>query len=183
MFSVGPWTPTSRGLCIFAVAKFLVLATEELDCSRRGLQRLPTELDARFASFCVGQANKQRAVALRQQNNASHAVSLQRTHSTSFASIAPDLDVRSSARTRRNPRVLACLLPIWPEVLRGNHNTRHLRRSYSMAGQTLIARTQRVPFSTVGLPRPGGPAGGNFVARRSRSPCLPRRPRLRRSCS
>ncbi len=37
-----------------------------------------------------------------------------------------------------------------------------------------------VPFLTVGLPRP---AGGNFVARRSRSPCLPRRPRLRRSCS
>ena len=52
------------GACVsFAVAKFLVLATEELDCSRRGLQRLPTELDARFASSCVGQANKQRAVA------------------------------------------------------------------------------------------------------------------------
>ena len=73
------------GACVsFAVAKFLVLATEELDCSRRGLQRLPTELDARFASSCVGQANKQRAVALRQHNNASHAVSLQRTVSTSF---------------------------------------------------------------------------------------------------
>ena len=108
MFSVGP---RPGGLCIFCRRQILVLATEELDCSRRGLQRLPTELDARFASSCVGQANKQRAVA--QQNNASHAVSLQRTHSTSFASIAPDLDVRSSARTRRNPRVLACLLQLW----------------------------------------------------------------------
>ena len=84
------------GACVsFAVAKFLVLATEELDCSRRGLQRLPTELDARFASSCVGQANKQRAVALRQHNNASHAVSLQRTHSTSYSSIAAD---QTSAR-------------------------------------------------------------------------------------
>ena len=52
-------------------------------------------------------------------------------------------DVRSRARTRRNPRVLACLLHLWLEVLRGNHNIRHLRRSYSMAGQKLIARTQR----------------------------------------
>ncbi len=31
------------------------------------------------------------------------------------------LDVRSRARTRRNPRVLACLLQLWLEVLRGNH--------------------------------------------------------------
>ena len=89
----------------------------------------------------MGQANKRRAVALRQQ----------RITRSLFAAYSLDLvrinrrtlDVRSRARTRRNPRVLACLLQLWLEVLRGNHNTRHLRRSNSMAGQKLIARTQR----------------------------------------
>ena len=69
------------------------------------------------------------------------------------------------------------------EVLRGNHNTRHLRRSPHLTAwpaKSLSRGRSAVPFSTVGLPRP---AGGNFVARRSRSPCLPRRPQLRRSCS
>ena len=79
------------GACVsFAVAKFLVLATEELDCSRRGLSTSPDRAQRIFESSCVGQANKQRA-----DNDASHAVSLQRTHSTSFASIPPP---RTSAR-------------------------------------------------------------------------------------
>ena len=97
------------GACVsFAVAKFLVLATEELDCSRCGLQRPPAELDARFASSCVGQANKQRAVALRQQTT-HHTQSLCSVHtqprSSSFLINRRAQDVRSRARTRRNPRV------------------------------------------------------------------------------
>ena len=48
------------GACVsFAVANFLVLATEELDC-RRGLQRLPTELDARCVLRGSGQQRASR---------------------------------------------------------------------------------------------------------------------------
>ena len=72
-------------------------------------QRLPTELDARFASSCVGQANKQRAVAL--SNNKQRITrSLFAAYTLNLVRInRRALDVRSRARTRRNPRVLACL--------------------------------------------------------------------------
>ena len=164
------------GACVsFAVAKFLVLATEELDCSRRGLL-LPTSPDRARRTFCfVLRGSGQ------QTKSSCTQTTKQRITRSLFAAYTLNLvlinrrgpDVRSRARTRRNPRVLACLLQLWLEVLRGKHNTRHLRRSPHLTAwpaKSLSRGRSAVPFSTVGLPRS---AGGDFVARRSRSPWLP----------
>ena len=137
------WVHDSTGPVCLLPSKFLVLATEEFDC-RRGLFSTSPGRRTFLRPRGSGQQTKSSCT---QQQTTHHTQSLCSVHtqprSSSFVINRRAQDVRSRARTRRNPRVLACLLQLWLEVLRGNHNTRHLRRSYSMAGQKLIARTQR----------------------------------------
>ena len=167
------------GACVsFAVAKFLVLATEELDCSRRGLL-LPTSPDRARRTFCF----VLRGSGQQTKSSCTQTQSLCSVHSRPrSSSIGRPLESSYASKSACFGLSFAIML----EVLRGNHNTRHLRRSpqpphlTAWPAKSLSRGRSAVPFLTVGLPRP---AGGNFVARRSRSPCLPRRPQLRRSCS
>ena len=91
-------------------------------------------------------------------------------HTQSLCSVHTQPRSHQSPRTRRPlessyASKSACFglsFAIMLEVLRGNHNTRHLRRSPHLTAwpaKSLSRGRSAVPFSTVGLPRP---AGGNF---------------------